>query len=171
MFSNLTLPAFNSNLPSYIDFIITNLIATLGLISNYLVIKAIRDNSNLRSNTYALIANQSLAQLIYCFGLILPNLTCIDKCMKSSLICTISCELTYVIQVAGIECCMWCVSAIAFERFYKLYFPLNADLSKSKQIALIWFLSFVVSIGIGSGKELTTHFAENRFYGCLGLLF
>lgn len=166
MFVNNSITANGVFSAQHFDFVYTQVIAAIGISGNLLVLKTIYGNTTLRSNTYTFIANQSIGMLIYSLSLLLPMVTCIDNYVHSNFFERYLCDSTYMLHVMGLSCSKWTVSAIAFERFYKLYFPLKGNLNRIKQIALIWLLALTESIVILTGKELTTFFADTNFYGC-----
>lgn len=159
-----------SNTYQTVDYVIaiaSQLLAFLAIVSNVFVLYVIYKKPKLRTNTFIFLANQAVSDGMYGLWQHLQLLTCNHSWAKSSRTVLFGCEISVTMALGSIVLSMNFILVIAFERYYKLYYPHAKKYNPVAVSATVWLFSLFTTFLHMPNEQLTTYFGEKNFFGCI----
>lgn len=147
--------------------IVFKVVCFFAVLSNLFVIKVIRKNPFLKSNTFTFLSNQAYSDALYGLSHILSLIFCTDSFAKSFLSLQVSCEVNFLLGIAFLVLSTYFILLTSFDRYYKLYYPHNAPLNAQLWSAITWIAIIVIISPIIVGMQITTYFPGDALYGCI----
>ncbi|KAI1298730.1 putative G-protein coupled receptor 83 [Halotydeus destructor] len=146
----------------FVDFfqIYGNLVTNiLTIIFNVFLVDVICRRRELRSNTFILLANQAVSDILFATFDSFLYFTCAQIMIKYRFT-QLFCESNYVIMALGFQSSVWFLAAVAYDRFTGLYFPRNGSVNVKPIVITIWAAIFLLMFSFFIDHQMLSYFGQ-----------
>ncbi|KAI1298727.1 putative G-protein coupled receptor 83 [Halotydeus destructor] len=129
------------------------------IILNIFVVDVICRRRELKSNTFILLANQAVSDILFATFDSFIFFMCSQVMLKNRFT-QLLCESNYVIVTVGFQTSVWFLAAVAYDRFNALYFPRKGSVNIKPVVITIWVVISILMFSFFIDHQMTAYFGE-----------
>lgn len=143
-------------------YLFVSLFAILG--NSFIIFVIVRGRHS--SNTFLLIANQSISDLLCGVVFISLWFFCSSRVIQLGLIGVRSCEVAMVLKLSTFFVSSLTMMALAKEQHRVVFNPNSSPINPVSLISAIWLIGLLIGVWTMLNYQITEFFTKERLFGC-----